>query len=253
MSCACNGYCNNQECSNHIPTCANTYGFTGVATGTIINDLHMDQLYTAVNGAYTRRGLGIPSWPSFPVSVGKTVTEESLGLRKTDLYSEKAETFGDEAKYSQDAAGTSQRIKRAFQDAPPMIPHNTDGMVPITISDNQCTGCHMPEVASAMLATPIPTSHFTNFRPATAMSGDSMTKDGKVLKNTTTVSMSDISIKEESKLVGARFNCTQCHASQSGDALAVKNTFEADFTSADGASKSSWNGTKLMEGIDTTK
>ena len=182
--------------------------------------------------------------PAGSNGVGKTVTEESLGLRKTDLYSEKAETFGDEAKYSKAAAGTSQRIKRAFQDAPPMIPHDTEGMVPITISDNQCTGCHMPEVASSMGATPIPSSHFTNFRPASkAISG----------VNTSNASLSDISIKAETKLVGARFNCTQCHASQSGDALAVENTFEADFTSADGASKSSWSGTKLMEGIDTTK
>ena len=182
--------------------------------------------------------------PAGSDGVGKTVTEESLGLRKTDLYSEKAETFGDEAKYSKAAAGTSQRIKRAFQDAPPMIPHDTEGMVPITISDNQCTGCHMPEVAPSVGATAIPSSHFTNFRPASkAIHGS----------NTSSANLADISIKTESKLVGARFNCTQCHASQSGDALAVKNTFEADFTSADGASKSSWSGTKLMEGIDTTK
>ncbi len=182
--------------------------------------------------------------PAGKNGVGKTVTEESLGLRKTDLYSEKSETFGDEAKYSKAAAGTSQRIKRAFQDAPPMIPHDTEGMVPITISDNQCTGCHMPEVAPSVGATAIPSSHFTNFRPASqAIHGN----------NTSNANLGDISIKTETKLVGARFNCTQCHASQSGDALAVENTFEADFTSADGASKSSWSGTKLMEGIDTTK
>ena len=180
--------------------------------------------------------------PAGSDGVSKTVTEESLGLRKTDLYSEKADTYGDEAKYSKAAAGTSQRIKRAFQDAPPMIPHDTEGMVPITINDNQCTGCHMPEVAPSMGATPIPSSHFTNFRP-----------DSYAIKGENTGGLENISIKTETKLVGARFNCNQCHASQSGDALAVENTFEADFTSADGASKSSWSGTKLMEGIDTTK
>ena len=125
-----------------------------------------------------------------------------------------------------------------------MIPHDVEGMLPITISDNQCSGCHMPEVASSMGATAIPSSHFTNFRPkSVAQSGN----------NTSSANLSDISIKAESKLVGARYNCSQCHAPQSGDALAVENTFEADFTSADGASKSSWSGTKLMEGIDTTK
>lgn len=183
--------------------------------------------------------------PASNNGVGKTVTEESLGLRKTDIYSEEADTFGDKANYNKNFAGSGHKIQRAFQDAPPMIPHDTEGMVPITISDNQCTGCHMPEVASSMGATPIPSSHFTNFRPTSsyAIKGEN-TSDG---------TLSHISIKKEDKLVGARFNCTQCHASQSGDALAVENTFEADFTSADGASKSSWSGTKLMEGIDTTK
>ena len=182
--------------------------------------------------------------PAGSNGVGKTVSEESLGLRKTDLYSEKADTFGDEAKYNKNVAGSGHKIKRAFQDAPPMIPHDTEGMLPIKINDNQCVGCHAPEVASSMGALPYPASHTTNFRPTSYAIKGLNTSDG-TLKN--------ISIKEEHKLVGARFNCTLCHATQSGDALAVENTFEADFTSADGASKSSWSGTKLMEGIDTTK
>ena len=190
--------------------------------------------------------------PSNNAKVKPTISEESLGLRKTDLYSEST-TVGDETKYSKSFAGSGRMIKRAFQDAPPMIPHDTEGMLPITIKDNQCTGCHMPEVATSMNATPIPTSHFTNFRPATAMANGKMTKNGKVLENTTTASLSDISIKHGDKLQGARFNCTQCHAPQSEGALVVENTFEADYTRKDGASKSSWSGTKLMEGIDTTK
>ena len=190
--------------------------------------------------------------PSNNAKVKPTISEESLGLRKTDLYSEST-TVGDETKYSKSFAGSGRMIKRAFQDAPPMIPHDTEGMLPITIKDNQCTGCHMPEVASSMNATAIPGSHFTNFRPATAMANGKMTKNGKVLENTTTASLSDISIKHGDKLQGARFNCTQCHAPQSEGALVVENTFEASYTRKDGASKSSWNGTKLMEGIDTTK
>ena len=190
--------------------------------------------------------------PVVAETVKATISEESLGLRKTDLYSENT-TQGDETKYGTSYAGSGHKIARAFQDAPPMIPHDVDGMLPITINDNQCTGCHMPEVAADMGATPLPVSHFTNFRPVTSMtdSGD-MAKNGKVLENTTTASRSDISIKSTGdKLAGARFNCTQCHAPQS-DSPAPTNTFEADFTSADGASKSSWNGSTLMEGIDTT-
>jgi cytochrome c-type protein NapB len=175
--------------------------------------------------------------------VTPTITEESLGLRKTDLYSEES-TSAAKTEYRTGSAGSSAKIARAFQDAPPMVPHDTEGMLPITIADNQCTGCHMPDFASSMGATPIPVSHFTNFRPA------SMAIKGE---NTSHADLTDISIISEDKLVGARFNCTQCHAPQSQGNLAVENTFEAAYTTADGASSSSWSGSKLMEGIDTTK
>ena len=46
-------------------------------------------------------------------------------------------------------------------------------------------------------------------------------------------------------LVGARFNCTQCHAPQSTGKLVVESTFEAVYSDKDGASKSSWMGDKI--------
>jgi len=198
-------------------------------------------------------GCGNDATPATQEVVKPTISEESLGLRKTNLYAEGSETVGDKANYLTAAAGSGHKIKRAFQDAPPMIPHDTEGMLPITINDNQCTACHMPEVAESMGATPLPSSHFMDFRPKTAMGADGkMTKNGKVLKNTTNETREDISIKSTgSKLAGARFNCSQCHAPQSGDDLAVQNTFEPDYTKQDGASASSWSGTKLMEGLDT--
>ncbi|MEA2110822.1 MAG: nitrate reductase cytochrome c-type subunit [Campylobacterota bacterium] len=175
---------------------------------------------------------------------GDFVTEESLGLRKTDLYSEKADTVGDKTALNTATAGTSKMMKRAFQDAPPMISHSVEGMLPITISNNACTGCHLPDVASSMGATSIPSSHFMNFRPTSmAVSG----------KNTSSADMADVSIKKEQKLVGARFNCSQCHAPQSTGDLVVENTFEAQYTDKDGATKSSWSGTSLTDGLDTLK
>jgi len=191
--------------------------------------------------------------PSKNAKVKPTISEESLGLRKTDLYSEST-TVGDATKYSKSAAGSGHTIKRAFQDAPPMIPHDVEGMLPITINNNQCTGCHMPDVAVSMGATPLPTSHFTNFRPATTVAKDGrIAKNGVATDNTSVADLAHVSIKSTgSKLSGARFNCSQCHAPQS-DSPAPKNTFEAVYTSKNGASASSWSGTKLMEGIDTTK
>ena len=183
-----------------------------------------------------------------------SVSEESLGLRKTDIYTEKENTRGDETKYSTSAVGSGHKIQRAFQDAPPMIPHDVEGMLPITIDNNQCTSCHMPEVAVSMGATPIPTSHFTNFRPKTAIGKDGkLTTNGVALKNTSDVNLKDISIESTGEnLANARFNCSACHAPQS-EGLAVENNFKADYTSKDGANKSSWSGTKLLEGLNTVE
>lgn len=173
------------------------------------------------------------------------VTEESLGLRKTDLYTE-ASTTASKTQYSTAPATTSTKINRAFQDAPPMIPHDTEGMLPIKIGANQCTGCHMPEVAASMGATPIPVSHFTDFRPRDKMVKGTFVKAVDNYKN-------EVSIKETATLQGARFNCSQCHAPQSQGELAVGNTFQPVYTQEDGASKSSWAGAKLTESLNTVK
>jgi len=184
-----------------------------------------------------------------------TVSEESLGLRHTNLYAENADTAGDATKYGTASAGTSKMITRAFQDAPPMIPHDVEGMLPIKINNNACIGCHAPAVAAAVKATPYPASHMTDFRPKTGVAKNGkITKNGTEVENTSSPKLAYVSIKDNGgKLTGARFNCSQCHAPQSQTKPLVENTFEAVYTSKDGASRSSWNGTKLMEGIDTTK
>ena len=69
-TCTCNLYCNNQECSAHIFTCSNSYSFTGVSSGLIIDDTHVNQLRSACNGAYLRRSIPYPSWPNYPASGG---------------------------------------------------------------------------------------------------------------------------------------------------------------------------------------
>ena len=103
--------------------------------------------------------------------VKATISEDSLGLRKASLFNE-AEIKPNGTEYSQNYAGSGHKIKRAFQDAPPMIPHDVTGLIPITIHDNQCLGCHMPEVAPSVGATPIPASHFMDFRPVTTLAAD---------------------------------------------------------------------------------
>ena len=199
-------------------------------------------------------GCGSDTKPAKKEEVKKTYSEESLGLRKETLFSEDTiKPHG--TSYSKEYAGSGHKIKRAFQDAPPMIPHDTEGMLPIRIQDgNQCLICHMPEYAEGSGATPIPPSHFTDFRPVTTIAADGeLEKDGHKIKNTSSEELKNVSIKptKGGKLYGGRFNCTQCHAPQDTGALAVPNNFEPDYTNEDGASKSTWEGTKLMEGINT--
>lgn len=164
-----------------------------------------------------------------------TMSEESIGLRNSSLYTEN-KTVADKTNYSKVAAGASTKIKRAFENAPPMIPHDVEGMLPITINYNACTGCHEPAVAPSMNATPIPKSHYTDFRPSTSLSKDGkIAKEGKEVENT-----SDFKTigKSLATLSGTRFNCSQCHAPQSDSKIVPKNEFEADFRGTDLNSKS---------------
>jgi len=169
-----------------------------------------------------------------PAGVAKAdITEASLGLRKTDLYSESG-TSASKTEYRTADAGTSHKIVRAYQDAPPMIPHDVSGFLPITASNNACTGCHMPEVAPAMGATPIPPSHFLDMRPHHKF-------DGKIFSKTVDNYKNETAVRKLTHLSKARFNCSQCHAPQSQGNLAVENTFEANYIKSDGASRSHWN------------
>jgi len=172
------------------------------------------------------------------------VTEASLGLRKTTIYAENT-TAADKTEYVKDAPGTSTIFDRAFQDAPPMIPHSVEGFLPITIDNNSCVGCHDPMVAPSMEATAIPKSHFIDFRPKHNFDGKMFTKSIDNMKNET-------SVKPIAQLAGARFNCTQCHAPQSNGNLAVESTFKANYTRLDGPTKSSWDEV-ILDNLDTVK
>ena len=60
--------------------------------------------------------------------------------------------------------GESQLTVRSFENAPPVIPHNVDGLLPITAGENACIDCHHPDDAADMDATPAPASHFYDMR-----------------------------------------------------------------------------------------
>ena len=180
----------------------------------------------------------------FAANAPKTVTEDSLGLRKVDIYSEDKAAPA-ETKYGTSAPMSGYKIDRAYQNAPPMIPHDVEGMLEITPQNNMCIGCHDVSVAESMTATPIPKSHYIDFRPKHKLEGDNFVKSTDDMKN-------EVSIKPIEVISHARFNCTACHAPQSTGKLAVENTFKANYTRKDGKTHSTWNEV-LTDDLDTLK
>ena len=125
------------------------------------------------------------------------ITEESLGLRKENLYSESGVKPVKEI-FNRPAPGAAKRFPRSYENAPPLIPHSVDGLLPITKNNNACLGCHMPNVAKSVGATPIPPTHFMDFRTQ----------------------------KPLGHLAEQRFNCSQCHVPQANVKPLVKNSFK---------------------------
>ncbi len=179
-------------------------------------------------------------------SADKAISEESLGLRKTDLYSE-SKTAPSPVKYDAPAPGAAKTLPRSYDNAPPLIPHSVEGLLPITRKNNACLGCHMPNVAKSMGATPIPPSHFVDFRPKTKLDKNGqIIKEGKKIKNT-----SDIKVVEHKQktLYEGRYNCSQCHVPQANVKPLVKNNFKPDYRSPEAKKKSNLLDV-LNEGVD---
>lgn len=167
------------------------------------------------------------------------IDEKELGLRKTDLYTED-KVKPDTTNYYKEAPGMSKKFDRAYMNAPPMIPHDIDDLGEIDKNNNACLGCHMPDVASSLGATPIPKSHFTSFRPVVTVDA----KDNvKFFGN-------DMMIKKdlEGNLWQGRYNCTQCHAPQTQGKLKVESKFKKDCSGVGG--KAHLNKSFLLDEIE---
>lgn len=113
--------------------------------------------------------------------------------------------------YTSAPAGTSTKIERSFENAPPFIPHDLEGLIPITKDMNMCVTCHMPEFAKDSGATAIPASHLYDIRNKTDLKGI---------------------------LHDERYNCTACHVGQAKVDAPIKNNFKPVFRDANGAAKS---------------
>ena len=113
--------------------------------------------------------------------------------------------------WTKPAAGEAQRYERSFENAPPMIPHDLEGLIPITADNNMCVTCHMPEVTKDVGATAIPKSHLYSIRNKKDLDG---------------------------KLSDDRFNCTTCHVPQANVEAKFKNNFKPEYRDANSSQHS---------------
>ncbi|OPA76540.1 nitrate reductase cytochrome c-type subunit [Campylobacter pinnipediorum] len=140
----------------------------------------------------------------------KTVSDTEIGIRKVELSNEKDVVLKD-INWTAAPAGESKKFDRSFENAPPFIPHDTEGLVPITKDMNMCVTCHMPEFAADSGATAIPASHLYDIRNKKDLQG---------------------------VLDDERFVCTTCHVPQANTDTPFKNNFKADFRNPDSKTKS---------------
>jgi len=156
-------------------------------------------------------------------------TEEELGYRKDNLYDEDA-PLDELAEFTNVVAGSGEVLGRSFENAPPLISHSVTGMYPITIKLNACIQCHLPGNQDSSLVSPMPRSHFINYRPKHKL------KQGIFIRVTedNEVTSSDLG----DKMYLGRYNCSQCHVPQTDVEVKIQNNFDVVFRNLDDSVKS---------------
>ena len=133
------------------------------------------------------------------VSADSALDAVNMGLSKTSVFDTPTPQ---PYSYSSADPKEAEALPRAYTGIPPQIPHRVDEYLPITAEDNQCLDCHeWPDLIGKEKPgkSPMSKSHYLDSRnPGKAMSDE---------------------------VVGARYNCTQCHVPQSGAPALVENTF----------------------------
>lgn len=130
------------------------------------------------------------------------IDDLNMGLSKTSVFDTPTPK---PYQYNKSKAGKSKVLPRAYKGVPPLIPHKVSTYLPISPEDNQCLECHdKPNLIGKKNTKKSPMSRDHYIDPRTG--GDKMA----------------------SEVVGARFNCTQCHVPQSSAPPLVENTFKGD-------------------------
>lgn len=135
------------------------------------------------------------------IAVAQELADEDLGLDKNSVFSTPDPIV---PTTTQKDPGENSKLGSYFDAAPPLISHQIEDFLPITLAENLCQDCHddpstIGEEIGEDEPTPMPQSHYTDLR-----------------RSPDEVSATPI---------GARYVCTQCHAPQSDAAPLVANTY----------------------------
>ena len=128
---------------------------------------------------------------------GVAIQDDKMGLSQTSVYDDPSpEVF----QYPQTEPSAASAMPRAYEGAPPQIPHKTEAFMPIKTGKNMCIVCHDKSALIGKkkikgIPTPMPESHYVR------------AEDGNLAKS------------------GARYICTQCHTPQAEVSDLVGNTF----------------------------
>ncbi len=124
------------------------------------------------------------------------LTDASLGLAKGSVFDVPTPPA---VTANESAPGDRPPLPRPYAGAPPRIPHAVADFLPITQAQNACLICHAVTEKKTGEPTPIPSSHYTDYRHAPGTVG--------------------------SEVVGARYVCVACHAVSTEAPNLVENRF----------------------------
>ena len=139
------------------------------------------------SSATTREAFTAPSGP---------IADAELGLSKGSVFDVPTPPA---VKANESNPGEGPPLPRPYVIAPPRVPHAVGDFLPITQKQNACLDCHAVKEKKQGDPTPIPPSHYTDYRNAPDRVGG--------------------------QVAGARYVCVSCHAATTGAPNLVGNRF----------------------------
>ena len=131
----------------------------------------------------------------FPAPSGP-IADTELGLSKGSVFDVPAPPA---VKTNESNPGEAPLLPRPYVIAPPRVPHGVADFLPITQKQNACLDCHAVKEKKQGDPTPIPPSHYTDYRNAPDRVGG--------------------------QVAGARYVCVSCHAAKTDAPDLVGNRF----------------------------